>query len=529
MSVSIVKSQVPDLSEWTEEELVECIGTPDEHADKFYRWCNYGIEVHDDGKCQAYVIIRNERGEEEPQMVKEGLDSPEAVIEFFKEQNGTKALSESTPANCEGGNGSESPGMKIEITVSAGDTGAKDIPKEESKMTDTKETESVVKSTDIAKPAVPTGTDTTVQVQNAGQSTAAKPATTQKETLDTKELKCSSSGLNETLAHSGTVQEANSSGHVGGDQQETITSAGTVEEAQASGHSERKLDANYNAKPVDLPAAKTEAYSAPVLKSFSEMMQERQLKKSNFRAGNPTAQDTEYRKESFEKSMKLKLGTDKDEVEKMPKLDQKDHANAEGAVKKSYSLPSFEEMHSFMKSADYIPGTVGFNSFAKAEEPKKDDGAEPKKEGGADPKATPAPPAAPPSDGMPPAGGDGLPDEPPAEVPADDGVPPAEGEVPGAEVAGSAEMAPEEVAQLYAAADDVTKAIVVAILTDTGDEGAPAPEGGAAPEDVLPPETANMGAGGIVPPESSTGSDMVSGSDVNAIDTVKEKPQQPNI
>jgi hypothetical protein len=264
------------------------------------------------------------------------------------------------------------------------------------------------------------------------------------------------------------------------------------------------------------------------------MMQERQMKKSNFRAGNPTAQDTEYRKEAFEKSMKLKLGTDKDEVEKVPNLNQKDHANAEGAtekpMKKSYSLPSFEEMHSFMKSANYIPGTVGFNSFAKAEEPKKDEGAESKKSDGADPKpepAPPAPPAAPPSDGMPPAGGDGLPDEPPADLPADDGVPPVEGEVPGAAPAAGGELPPEEVAQLYASADPVTKEIVVAILTNEGEEGAP--EAGAMPEGTLGAEEANMGAGGIVPAESSDGSDMVSGSDVNALNTVKEKPQQPNI
>ncbi len=73
-------------------EIVEGIGTSDEHADTFLRWNNYGIEVHEDGLCQAYVIIDDPDTGEIPKMVAEGFDSPEAVIQYFQNTEGQKAL-----------------------------------------------------------------------------------------------------------------------------------------------------------------------------------------------------------------------------------------------------------------------------------------------------------------------------------------------------------------------------------------------------------------------------------------------------
>ena len=94
MPTNIVKSDFPPLEQWEEMEIVEDIGTADEHADPFYRWNNYGIEVHEDGLCQAYVIIQDPEEGEIPKMVSEGFSSPEAVIEFFKNTEGEKALTE---------------------------------------------------------------------------------------------------------------------------------------------------------------------------------------------------------------------------------------------------------------------------------------------------------------------------------------------------------------------------------------------------------------------------------------------------
>ena len=73
-------------------EIVEGIGTSDEHADPFYRWNNYGIELHEDGLCQAYVIIQDPEEGELPKKIAEGFDSPEAVIEYFRNTEHQKEL-----------------------------------------------------------------------------------------------------------------------------------------------------------------------------------------------------------------------------------------------------------------------------------------------------------------------------------------------------------------------------------------------------------------------------------------------------
>lgn len=92
MTVSIAKSDLPDdLSQWEEMEIVEEAGTPSEHADTFYRYDNYGIEEHEGGTYQAYVIVPGDDGEE-PVMVASGFDSPEAVISYLKGLMGKKEL-----------------------------------------------------------------------------------------------------------------------------------------------------------------------------------------------------------------------------------------------------------------------------------------------------------------------------------------------------------------------------------------------------------------------------------------------------
>lgn len=106
MTVSIAKSDLPDdLSQWEEMEIVEEAGTPSEHADTFYRYDNYGIEEHEGGTYQAYVIVPGDDGEE-PVMVASGFDSPDAVISYLKGLMGKKELTTG-----EGGSG-----IVIELT-----------------------------------------------------------------------------------------------------------------------------------------------------------------------------------------------------------------------------------------------------------------------------------------------------------------------------------------------------------------------------------------------------------------------------
>ena len=92
MPTQIQKSDFPPFEEWEEMEIVEDIGTSDEHADPFYRWNNYGIELHEDGLCQAYVIIQDPEEGELPKKIAEGFDSPEAVIEYFRNTEHQKEL-----------------------------------------------------------------------------------------------------------------------------------------------------------------------------------------------------------------------------------------------------------------------------------------------------------------------------------------------------------------------------------------------------------------------------------------------------
>ena len=118
-----MKSEFPPLDQWEEMEIVEDIGTADEHADPFYRWNNYGIEVHEDGLCQAYVIIQDPEEGEIPKMVSEGFSSPEAVIEFFMNTEGEKKLTDSEePEGAAEAEGEPAP---------MGDPGALDGPAEE--------------------------------------------------------------------------------------------------------------------------------------------------------------------------------------------------------------------------------------------------------------------------------------------------------------------------------------------------------------------------------------------------------------
>jgi hypothetical protein len=130
MTVSIAKSDLPDdLSQWEEMEIVEEAGTPSEHADTFYRYDNYGIEEHEGGTYQAYVIVPGGDGEE-PVMIASGFDSPDAVISYLKGLMGKKEL---TAGEC----GS---GIVIELT---GETPAfdKKSPKKDEKEYEDEECE----------------------------------------------------------------------------------------------------------------------------------------------------------------------------------------------------------------------------------------------------------------------------------------------------------------------------------------------------------------------------------------------------
>lgn len=103
MPSQIIKADFPPVDQWEEMEIVENIDTPEEHADTFLRWNSYGIEIHPDGLCQAYVIINDSDGDEIPKMVSDGFSSPEAVIEYFRATEGQKALEGGAGAPAEGG------------------------------------------------------------------------------------------------------------------------------------------------------------------------------------------------------------------------------------------------------------------------------------------------------------------------------------------------------------------------------------------------------------------------------------------
>lgn len=52
------KTGIPDEQEqWEKTTITECIGTPEEHEDTFYRHGNWGIEEDKDGTFEVYVII----------------------------------------------------------------------------------------------------------------------------------------------------------------------------------------------------------------------------------------------------------------------------------------------------------------------------------------------------------------------------------------------------------------------------------------------------------------------------------------
>lgn len=175
MPTNIVKSEFPPLEQWEEMEIVEDIGTADEHADTFYRWNNYGIEVHEDGLCQAYVIIQTDEGEI-PKMVSEGFSSPEAVIEFFKNTEGEKALTEGegNAPEMEGEPVAEGEAEEVAEVEKEPVPEEKDDGKKDDKMDDKKDDEKKdVKKSDVAKVGeapVQTADSAGEKIPHAGQN-----------------------------------------------------------------------------------------------------------------------------------------------------------------------------------------------------------------------------------------------------------------------------------------------------------------------------------------------------------------------
>lgn len=88
MSEDIMKGGIPDdCNAWTKTGIVECLGTPDEHTDTFYRHGDWGIEEHNEHEFEVYAIV-----EGKPILVKEGFTTFRECTEFIRGSIASKRL-----------------------------------------------------------------------------------------------------------------------------------------------------------------------------------------------------------------------------------------------------------------------------------------------------------------------------------------------------------------------------------------------------------------------------------------------------
>lgn len=83
-----MKGGIPDdCNAWTKTGIVECLGTPDEHTDTFYRHGDWGIEEHNEHEFEVYAIV-----EGKPILVKEGFTTFRECTEFIRGSIASKRL-----------------------------------------------------------------------------------------------------------------------------------------------------------------------------------------------------------------------------------------------------------------------------------------------------------------------------------------------------------------------------------------------------------------------------------------------------
>lgn len=88
MSEDIMKGGIPDdCNAWTKTGIVECLGTPDEHTDTFYRHGDWGIEEHNEHEFEVYAVV-----EGKPILVKEGFTTFRECTEFIRGSIASKRL-----------------------------------------------------------------------------------------------------------------------------------------------------------------------------------------------------------------------------------------------------------------------------------------------------------------------------------------------------------------------------------------------------------------------------------------------------
>ena len=105
-----------DVNQWEATSIVEKIGTPEEHEDRFWRKGPYGVEQDADGTFEAYVLVADT-----PFKIGGGFQSFQEAVMFLTSSMESKTVPETPEEKSEQEEATESEGEKAPPAPSEGD------------------------------------------------------------------------------------------------------------------------------------------------------------------------------------------------------------------------------------------------------------------------------------------------------------------------------------------------------------------------------------------------------------------------
>lgn len=125
-----------DVNQWEATSIVEKLGTPEEHEDRFWRKGPYGIEQDADGTFEAYVLVADT-----PFKIGGGFQSFQEAVMFLTSSMQSKTVPETPEEKSEQEAATESEGEKVPPAPEEADEGKEDAKDQEDADEATESTE----------------------------------------------------------------------------------------------------------------------------------------------------------------------------------------------------------------------------------------------------------------------------------------------------------------------------------------------------------------------------------------------------